>query len=96
MEGYSIAAEVEATQKLDNFDVAPGPAMAEQQWNGIGRLRGLMEVVDVQVNKAIDLDLLVEVRECIEPRLCSSPVVLCLPYFGKALDFTERCAVVPL
>lgn len=54
-----------------------------------------MQVVNVQLAEAVDLDRSVEVGEFIELCFFAPPVVATLPSFGETLDITQRCAIVP-
>jgi hypothetical protein len=77
------------------LDEATGPAVNEEEWNGILDTTPLMEEMDLEWLEAITLNGCPEMRMLVKELLGGSPVVCVSPVSGESLHDGQWCAIVP-
>jgi hypothetical protein len=86
----AVAAGVgERPDEVDVLEEGVGPAVGEDQRQGVGLGRAEVQEVDVL---PVDGGVL---RELVEPGLPGPPVVLVLPVVDQVADVADRDAVLP-
>lgn len=68
--------------------------MTKEQWNGAVNLARLMDEVDVQWFKSLNLYSGLVIGQLVDGSFLLPPVEV-FPSFGQALDFCKRCAIIP-
>jgi hypothetical protein len=83
----------EKRQQFCDFKVAPGPAVAKEQGNGVWAGAALVHEVDVKAAEGVDGDGRLEVRQAIELGFVTAPIVTGLPVRDQPLELAERRAI---
>ena len=95
MESNTVAAVLQGPEHFGNFDIAARPAVTEEERYSICTGRLLVDVVDVQLFKVIDLDAAMELRKLVELGLLSTPVKSIFPISCQTFHIGQRRTVVP-
>ena len=82
-------------EDLDDLVEGAGPAMGEDQREGVGSVALLVDVVDGVVLDAVGRDLGCELGDAVEVGLLDAPIVLGAPVVAEFLHVGEVRAVLP-
>lgn len=69
--------------------------MREDQGNGVGDVALLVNVVNVQRSKPLNVDIASEHRKLVDFRFCLVPVKAVPPVRGEALNVGKRGTIIP-
>lgn len=95
VERDAVGALLQGGKEVVHFQVASGPAVAEEERNGIWGWRGLVDVVNIELGEIVDLDSAVVLGKLVQFSFLGTPVESIFPVSREPLNVGEGCAIVP-